>query len=127
VTTNASAGPAAFLDVTENGPQGDINPNQYPTSGVAIDPSDVSGNTAYVTIMGFTGGGGHLWKTTNAGTSWSDFTGSLPDSPANAVVVYAPMSQVFVATDVGVFASPTAAELDRTGAEPQHEPAGISS
>jgi hypothetical protein len=109
VTTNASEGPAGFLDVTENGPQGNINPNQYPISGVAIDPSDVSGKTAYVTIMGFTGGEGHLWKTTNAGASWSDFTGSLPDSPANAVVVYAPMSQVFVATDVGVFASPTAA------------------
>jgi hypothetical protein len=107
VTTNASAGSAAFIDVTNNGPQGNINPNQYPISGVAIDPSDVSGKTAYVTIMGFTGGPGHVWKTTNAGTSWVDFTGNLPDSPANAVLVYGPMSQVFVATDVGVFASPT--------------------
>ncbi len=109
VTTNASAGPVAFLDVTENGPQGNINPNQYPISGVAIDPSDASGNTAYVTVMGFTGGPGHVWKTANAGASWTDFTANLPDSPANAVVVYAPMSQVFVATDVGVFASPTSA------------------
>jgi hypothetical protein len=29
VTTNASAGSAAFIDVTDNGPQGNINPNQY--------------------------------------------------------------------------------------------------
>lgn len=107
VTTNASAGSAAFLDVTDNGPQGNINPNQYPISGVAIDPSDVSGKTAYVTIMGFTGGPGHVWKTSDAGNSWVDFTANLPDSPANAVLVYGPMSQVFVATDVGVFASPT--------------------
>jgi hypothetical protein len=109
VTTNASAGAATFVDVTENGPQGNINPNQYPVSGVAIDASDASGNSAYITVMGFTGGAGHVWKTTNAGVSWSDFTGNLPDSPANAVVVYAPMSQVFVATDVGVFATPVAA------------------
>ncbi len=33
------------------------------------------------------------------------FTGNLPDSPVNAVLVY--QQQVFVATDVGVFASPT--------------------
>ena len=109
VTTNASGGTATFADVTNNGPQGNINPNQYPISGAAIDPSVVSGNTAYVTVMGFTGGTGHVWKTTDAGTTWTDFTGNLPDSPANAVIVYAPMAQVFVATDVGVFSSPTTA------------------
>ena len=106
VTTDASAGPAAFVDVTENGPHGNINANQFPVSDVATDSSDTSGNTAYVTIMGFTGGTGHVWKTTNAGRTWTDFTGNLPDSPVNAVVVYPPMSEVFVATDVGVFVSP---------------------
>ena len=55
--------------------------------------------------MGFTGGPGHVWKTTNAGATWTDFTGNLPDSPVNAVVVYPALSRVFVATDVGVFAS----------------------
>ncbi len=107
VTTNASGGMAYFTDVTNNGPQGSINPNQYPISGAAADPTDASGKTAYVTVMGFTGGTGHVWKTTNAGTTWTDFTGNLPDSPANAVVVYPAMAQVFVATDVGVFGSPT--------------------
>ena len=57
--------------------------------------------------MGFTGGSGHVWKTTDSGATWIDFTGNLPDSPVNAVVVY--LSQVFVGTDVGVFASPTSA------------------
>lgn len=107
VTTEASIGAPGFTDVTGNGLQGSINPNQYPISGVAIDTSNGTGNTAYVTIMGFTGGSGHVWKTTNAGASWTDFTGNLPDSPANAVVVYPAASLVFVATDVGVFASPT--------------------
>jgi len=109
VTTNATAGPGVFADTTDRGPQGNINPNQYPISSVATDSSDASGNTAYVTVMGFTGGIGHVWKTTNAGGTWTDFTGNLPDSPVNAVVVYAPMAQVFVGTDVGVFASPTSA------------------
>jgi hypothetical protein len=109
VTTNATAGPTSFADVTANGPQGSINPNQYPISGVATDSSDASGNTAYLTVMGFTGGAGHVWKTTNAGTTWTDFTANLPDSPANAVVVYGvgTAAQVFVATDIGVFGSPT--------------------
>ena len=40
VTTNASTGAGAFADVTSNGPQGNINPNQFPISGVAIDPSE---------------------------------------------------------------------------------------
>jgi len=109
VTTNASAGISAFADVTSNGPQGNVNPNQFPISSVAIDSSDSTGKTAYVTVMGFTGGTGHVWKTTNAGAVWTDFTGNLPDSPVNAVVVYPGLSQVYVATDVGVFGSSTSA------------------
>jgi hypothetical protein len=105
VTTDASAGIPAFADVTNNGPQGNINPKQFPVSGVATDSSDLTGGTAYVTVMGFTGGTGHVWKTTSAGAAWTDFTGNLPDSPVNAVVVYPTMSQVYVATDVGVFGS----------------------
>ena len=37
-----------------------------------------------------------------------DFTASLPDAPANAVLVDAAASTVYVGTDVGVFASSTA-------------------
>ncbi len=107
VTPYATGGVPAFADVTNNGPAGNINPNQFPISGVALDTSDAKGATAYVTVMGFTGGTGHVWKTLNTGASWTDYTGNLPDSPVNAVVVDAALSQVFVATDVGVFASST--------------------
>ena len=109
VTTNATAGASSFADVTANGPQGNINPDQYPVSSVAIDQSDSTGATAYVTIMGFTGGAGHVWKTTNAGAAWTDFTANLPDSPANAVVIDATNKNVYVGTDVGVFVSSTSA------------------
>src|SRR5205085_8108915 len=80
----------------------------YTISGVALDSSYATGQTAYVTIMGFHVP--HVFKTTNAGQSWSDFSGTgagaLPDSPANAVVI-APGANtssgvVFVATDTGV-------------------------
>lgn len=105
VSTNAAAGPSTWTDQT-----GSINPDSYPISGIAIDSSDTTGLTAYVTIMGF--GVSHIWKTTNGGSSWTDFTGSLPDSPANAVLVDPGSNSltgtVYVATDVGLFSSPTA-------------------
>ena len=116
VTTNATAVSgtvSTFVNVTMNGPGGSsINPNQFPISGVAIDSSDTTGNTAYVTVMGFTGGPGHVWQTTNAGSSWTDWTGfggvaPLPDSPVNAVVVDPVAHIVYVGTDVGVFQSAT--------------------
>lgn len=126
VTTNATGGSSYFTDVTGNGPQGSLNPNQYPISGVATDGSDASGQTAYVTVMGFTGGPGHVWKTTNAGSTWTDFTANLPDSPANAVVVYPALSQVFVATDVGVFASLTSSpNWTELGPEPASNQSGF--
>jgi hypothetical protein len=115
VTTNASAVSgvtSTFSNATLNGPGGaNINPNQFPISSVAIDTSDPTGNTAYITVMGFTGGRGHIWQTTNAGASWTDFTGTganaLPDSPVNAVVVDPSKHIVYVGTDVGVFQSAT--------------------
>ena len=85
---------------------GSINPIHYPVSAVAIDPSDATGQTAYVTVQGF--GTSHVFKTANAGASWTDFTGTgLPDAPANAVIVDGTAGMVYVGTDVGVFGSST--------------------
>jgi len=118
VTTSAAAvsgTSSTFTDVTGNGPSGNINSNQFPISAVAIDTSDPTGDTAYVTAMGFTGGAGHVWQTTSAGSTWIDFTGSgvsaLPDSPVNAVVVDSGAHMVYVGTDVGVFKSATSAAV----------------
>src|SRR5208283_6104869 len=130
VTTNAAAASgtvSTFANVTLNGPGGgSINPNQFPISSVTIDPSDKSGKTAYVTVMGFTGpplgapGPGHVWQTINAGATWTDFTGiggasPLQDAPVNAVVVDSIASMVYVGTDMGVFESPTPAAADYHG------------
>jgi hypothetical protein len=102
VTTDASVPNPVFTEVT-----GSINPSAYPVSDVAIDDSDTTGQTAYVAIMGFYVG--HVFKTTNAGTSWTDFTGALPDAPVNSIVVDSQAGVIYAGTDVGVFATPTAA------------------
>lgn len=101
VTQDAST--TLMTDVT-----GDINPSQYPISAIALDPADQSGRTAFVTVMGFGVEVGHVFKTTDAGTTWTNFSGAtdpLPDAPANSVIVDS--NTVFVGTDVGVFASDT--------------------
>lgn len=98
VTTNAAGGVGTWVDRT-----GNINPKHYPISAIALDPSDASGSTAYVAIMGF--GVAHVWKTANAGRSWVNFTATLPNAPVNALLVDS--GTVYAGTDVGVFATGT--------------------
>jgi hypothetical protein len=77
-------------------------------SSVAIDTSVANGQTAYVSILGF--GVSHVFKTTSAGGSWTDWTGTgLPDAPVNALLVDSAAGQVYAGTDVGVFVSSTSA------------------
>ena len=104
VSTNADTATPMFRDKT-----GALNPEQYPVSGVAIDSSDASGQTAFVTVMGF--GVTHVFKTANAGASWTAFgspPGGLPDVPANALLIDSEAAQIYVGTDSGVFVSSTA-------------------
>lgn len=105
VSANVAGGTATWVDQT-----GAINPDAFPISGIAIDTSDPTGLTAYVSIMGFHVS--HVWQTTNGGVSWTDFTANLPDAPANAILVdpatNAMPGKIYVGTDVGVFSSPTA-------------------
>src|SRR4051794_26773990 len=96
-------------------------PASFPTryiSGVTVDPGDTTGNTAYVTLSGYARhwmvgpadpGVGHVYKTTNGGTTWTDISGTgdghLVDAPANDVEVVG--NRLVVATDVGVYVSGT--------------------
>ena len=100
VTTNATGGPNSWFDRT-----GSINPQAFPISNIVIDPADPSGQTAYLAIMGFHTA--HVWKTISAGLAWLDFSGNLPDAPADALVIDPATSTLYVGTDVGVFASST--------------------
>jgi hypothetical protein len=109
VTTNA--GVRLMTNVTQN-----INPQGYAIASVAMDSSDTTGSTAYVGIMGFSTllyPTSHVWQTTNAGASWTDWTGtgatSLLDAPVNALLVDAQAHQIYAGTDVGVFVTSTTA------------------
>ena len=114
VWVTTSAGVILMTNVTQNATL-NINPNGFAMSTVAMDASDATGNTAYVGIMGFSTPNfptSHVWKTANAGSNWTDWTGAgtteLPDAPVNALLVDASAAQVYVGTDIGVFVSSTA-------------------
>jgi photosystem II stability/assembly factor-like uncharacterized protein len=79
-------------------------------SALAIDPKDA--NIVYLAVQGFNTG--HLYRTDDGGTSWKDITISIPDdplpvplnTPVNAILVDPAFPQwIYIATDVGVFAS----------------------
>jgi len=126
VTTNA--GVSLMTNVTANATQ-NVNPNGYAISSVAMDSSDGTGNTAYVGIMGFSTPGfptSHVWKTANAGASWTDWTGTglaeLPDAPVNALLVDGQAGLVYAGTDAGVFVSATSAVSGPSWTEVGPEP-----
>ncbi len=85
-------------------------PNRY-IEGIAIDPADATGRTAYVGFNGFSrrwtegpgAGYGHLYKTTDGGASWADVSGNLPDVPLDRILVR--NGTIIAATDLGVVLS----------------------
>jgi photosystem II stability/assembly factor-like uncharacterized protein len=82
-------------------------------TALAVDPSN--SQFAYVTFSGFSGfsgdNQGHVFKTVNGGTVWTDVSGvapnALPNIPVNDIVIdpSAPATTWYVATDIGVFAT----------------------
>ena len=69
---------------------------------IAVDPNRAS--TVYVTLSGYRAGSPlpHVLLTRNAGASWSDLSGNLPQAPVNDVVL-GRGGLLYVATDQGVF------------------------
>jgi hypothetical protein len=65
--------------------------------------------TAYVTYGGFSGyvdTVGHVFRTTNGGTSWTDISGNLPNVPVTSFVIDPDLTNTYyVGTDVGVFST----------------------
>jgi hypothetical protein len=109
--TNVSAGSGTFNNVSAGLPGRVI-------TQVIVDPADPSGNTAYVTVSGFSGFSdqkGHIFKTINAGVTWQDVSctatncgspnvNDLPNIPVNDLVVDPDLPGVlYAATDLGVF------------------------
>jgi photosystem II stability/assembly factor-like uncharacterized protein len=70
---------------------------------VTVDPTNAL--TAYATFSGFRSGVAlpYILKTTDGGTTWASIVSNLPQAPVNDLVVVG--SNLYVATDVGVFVS----------------------
>lgn len=64
--------------------------------------SDRNSAEAFVTFGGF--GSPHVYRTTDAGSTWSDITGNLPDVPCHSIIndpVY--QQNIYVGNDLGVY------------------------
>jgi photosystem II stability/assembly factor-like uncharacterized protein len=84
-------------------------PNRY-ISGVKIDTANP--NHAYLSLSGYSRkwmigpddpGVGHVFETSNGGTSWTDISGNLPDVPMDDIVYE--NGKLVVASDIGVMTS----------------------
>ena len=98
-TTNALAATPTWTLV----PAAQI-PNRYVTD-FSVNPS--SPGIAYATFSGFNATTptkpGHVFKTVNGGSTWTNVTGNLPDVPVNAISVDYAKNVLYVGTDIGVF------------------------
>ncbi|SEF93135.1 hypothetical protein SAMN05216223_102521 [Actinacidiphila yanglinensis] len=81
-------------------------PNRY-LSGLAIDPANA--NHVYLAVNGFSrhwtdgpgAGTGHVFESTDGGTTWKDISANLPDVPADSLLAL-PGGGLALATDLGV-------------------------
>jgi len=100
VTRNGTNIGPVFSNVTPSGMAG------RPLTSVAVSPLDF--HQVVITASGFTGGGGHVFWSSDEGASWTDISAFLPDIPALSAIFdpAAPAAGLLVGTDIGVFHSP---------------------
>ena len=78
-----------------------ILPDRYPRD---IELNPLNDNEAYIVFSGF--GTGHIYKTINGGTSWTNLSAALPDIPFHCLLVNPnDTSKIFAGSDLGVFYS----------------------
>ena len=76
---------------------------------IVVDANDPTGMTAVAVTNNFTGrSGGHVYRTTNGGTSWTDIGSGLPDLPTWSVQVdNDEYHTLYISNDTGVYSSPS--------------------
>ena len=77
-----------------------------PVAWIAVDRSNY--RTAYLAYNGYSASTphqpGHVYKTTDAGASWTDVSGNLPDDPVNSLTIDPSYpNTLYAATDIGPF------------------------
>lgn len=76
-------------------------PDRYPRD---IAVSRVNAEEVYIVYAGF--GGGHIFKSTNAGADWTDISTSLPDVPFHTIFIDRNDDSILYAgSDITLFAS----------------------
>ena len=96
-TTNGGANWTAISPVNR--------PANTMVTGIAVDPTNAQ--TIYVSYNSFTGGGRHIFKSTDGGSHWADISFVLPDTPFESVLVSPSNPNLVIAgSDVGIFDSP---------------------
>lgn len=101
-----SAGQPAIIYRSTNGTaftniSGSQLPSRYPTD-IHVNPNNAA--DVYVTMGGF--GSGHVYRSINAGVTWSDISGNLPDVPHQTVCIDPQYpANIYVGNDLGVYAS----------------------
>lgn len=96
-STNATTGSPQWQQIDTNG----INASRQ-CLALTIDPDDH--DVIYAAFGGFQPG--NLWKSTNAGQSWSDISSGLPEAPMRDLTLHPQRSDwIYLATQVGLFAS----------------------
>ncbi|MBI1784114.1 hypothetical protein HYR69_03140 [Candidatus Sumerlaeota bacterium] len=74
-------------------------------SWLEADANDATGNTVYATNSSFNSGN-HIYRSTTAGSSWTNITNNLPDLPTHCVVIQpAQPTNLYAGTDLGLFIS----------------------
>lgn len=96
-TKNGLARSPTFSQITPPGVRGRA------LTSVTVSP--LNEKKVVITASGFTGGGGHVFLSTDSGASWADISGGLPDIPALSAIFDPnfPASGLYVGTDIGVF------------------------
>ena len=87
---------ATWIDLQENT---GFAENITKITGIGVD--DVNSNRIWVTMGGFTDGE-KVYGSSNAGATWTNLSGSLPNVPINCVVVDGNLD-TYIGTDIGVF------------------------
>jgi photosystem II stability/assembly factor-like uncharacterized protein len=79
-----------------------VEPRQGFVSSLTFDPKRP--NVVYATYAGF--GGAHLWRSMDAGATWSALDGNLPDMPVHSIAIDPTRDgRLYLGTDLGVFVS----------------------
>lgn len=113
VGTSGSGSAASAVQVTTNTGTLWTNttkaplPNRY-VKAIAIDPTNA--NRAFVGYSGYNANTptapGHIFLTTNRGTTWTNASGNLPDIPVNTILIDPlNLNDIVVGTDLGIFQS----------------------